>query len=195
VTGDAEDGSANERRLAAAYEQSAARRVATIDGASLESFSAMFNLVRTANRMVSDLEAAVHREAGWSWAGFRVMFAVWVSGPLEPRRIAHLAGISRAAVSSVLNTLERDGLVERARDKTDRRLVTVRLTAEGKRRLLAAYRRQNTREQELLAPLDAAELATFTDLLRRLLLAGDGGASPHSTDRSNLDDFISNELD
>jgi DNA-binding MarR family transcriptional regulator len=160
----------DDRGLAETYERTAARRVATLDGASLESFSAMFNLVRTANRMVTDLEAGVHREAGWSWAGFRVMFAVWVLGPLEPSRIAHLAGISRAAVSSVLNTLERDGLIERARDKTDRRLVTVRLTAEGRRRLLAAYRSQNTREQELLAPLDAGELATFTDLLRRLLL-------------------------
>ena len=97
------------------------------------------------------------------------MFSVWVSGPLEPRRIARLAGISRAAVSSVLNTLERDGLVERARDQTDRRLVTVRLTREGRRRLQTAYRRQNSREQELLSPLDPAELATFTALLRRLL--------------------------
>jgi DNA-binding MarR family transcriptional regulator len=174
VTVDGDDDGGHDRLLAETYEQTAARRVATIDGASLESFVAMFNLVRTANRMVSDLEGGVHREAGWSWAGFRVMFTVWVSGPLEPRRIAHLAGISRAAVSSVLNTLERDGLVERARDKTDRRLVTVRLTSEGRRRLLAAYRRQNSRERELLAPLSADELATFTDLLRRLLVARDG---------------------
>ncbi len=162
---EAEDNAA----LAESYEQTAADRVATLDGTSLESFAAMFNLVRTANRMVNDLETRIHREAGWSWAGFRVMFTIWVSGPLEPRRIAYLAGISRAAVSSVLNTLERDGLVERARDQADRRLVTVRLTPEGLRRLQAAYRRQNRREQELLAPLGPAELATFTKLLRRLL--------------------------
>jgi DNA-binding MarR family transcriptional regulator len=110
---------------------------------------------------------------------------VWVSGPLEPRRIARLAGISRAAVSSVLNTLERDGLVQRARDKSDRRLVTVRLTPEGRRRLLAAYRRQNSRERELLAPLDATELATFTELLRRLL-AKDG--SPRSPRAKSFED-------
>ena len=72
-------------------------------------------------------------------------------------------------MSSVLNTLERDGLVERARDQTDRRLVTVRLTPEGRRRLQAAYRRQNERERELLAVLDDGELAAFTEQLRRLL--------------------------
>ncbi|MGH9243656.1 MAG: MarR family winged helix-turn-helix transcriptional regulator [Acidimicrobiales bacterium] len=157
--------------LAASFERTAAAHVSDLPGASLESFAAMFNLVRTANRMINDLETKVHRQAGWSWAGFRVMFTIWVSGPLEPRRIARLASISRAAVSSVLNTLERDGLVERARDQGDRRLVTVRLTDDGRKRLEHAYTRQNTREQELLSPLDPQELATFTDLLRRLLHA------------------------
>jgi DNA-binding MarR family transcriptional regulator len=157
----------------ARYEAAAARRVARVDGTDLDSFLAMFNLLRTANRMVSDLETRVHREAGWSWAGFRVMFTVWVSGPLEPRTIAHLSGISRAAVSSVLNTLERDGLVERARDQTDRRLVTVRLTASGRRRMDSTFKRQNRREQELLAPLQPKELTTLTGLLRRLLAARD----------------------
>ena len=59
--------------LAISYEKTAAELVASLDGTSQASFAAMFNLVRTANRMVSDLETTVHREAGWSWAGFRVM--------------------------------------------------------------------------------------------------------------------------
>ncbi|MGH9186968.1 MAG: MarR family transcriptional regulator, partial [Acidimicrobiales bacterium] len=110
-------------------------------------------------------------------AGFRVMFTIWVSGPLEPRNIAGLAGMSRAAVSSVLNTLERDGLVARSRDQADRRLVTVRLTPGGRRRLEKAYVLQNHREQQLLSVLEADELDTLTNLLRRLLRAR---RPPHS---------------
>ena len=90
-------------------------------------------------------------------AGFRVMFCVWVGGELEPRDIARLSGLSRAAVSSVLNTLERDGLVARFRESDDRRLVTVRLTSDGAERLVAAYRRQNEVEQDFFGALSAAD--------------------------------------
>ena len=115
------------------------------------------------------LESEVHRDAGWSMAGFRVMFCVWVAQELEPREIARFSGLSRAAVSSVLNTLERDGLVERHRESTDRRLVTVRLTGEGERRLVAAYGNENSVERAFFAPLGESELDTFVVLLRRLL--------------------------
>jgi DNA-binding MarR family transcriptional regulator len=97
------------------------------------------------------------------------MFCVWVAQELEPREIARFSGLSRAAVSSVLNTLERDGLVERHRESTDRRLVTVRLTGEGERRLVAAYGNENSVERAFFAPLGESELDTFVVLLRRLL--------------------------
>lgn len=142
---------------------------AAVPDADLDALRASFGLVRASTRLVQRLEAEVHREAGWSMAGFRVMFCVWVGGELEPRDIARLSGLSRAAVSSVLNTLERDGLVERFRESEDRRLVTVRLTPDGAERLVAAYRRQNEVEQDFfgsLPPGDRRRLAReLADLL------------------------------
>ena len=102
-------------------------------------------------------------------AGFRVMFCVWVAGELEPREIAHFSGLSRAAVSSVLNTLERDGLVERSRESPDRRLVTVRLTDDGADRLIGAYSRQNEVEQDFLASLSESRRAQLIKDLTALL--------------------------
>lgn len=130
---------------------------AAVPDADLDALRASFDLIRAATRLVQRLEAEVHRDAGWSMGGFRVMFCVWVAGELEPRDIARLSGLSRAAVSSVLNTLERDGLVERFRESEDRRLVTVRLTPDGASRLVAAYRRQNQVEQEFFATLTAGD--------------------------------------
>lgn len=137
--------------------------------ADLDALRASFDLIRASTRLVQRLEAEVHREAGWSMAGFRVMFCVWVGHELEPREIARLSGLSRAAVSSVLNTLERDGLVERFRESDDRRLVTVRLTPDGARRLVAAYRRQNDVEQEFFASLSAGERSRLARDLAGLL--------------------------
>jgi DNA-binding MarR family transcriptional regulator len=165
------------------FEQEATRRVAGLGSIDLSTFAAMFNLFRVSSRLIGDLELTVYRPAGLSSAGFRVLFTVWVFGELEPRRIASLSGVSRAAVSSVLNTLERDGFAERTRESPDRRLVTVRLTAEGERRVEAAYRAQNRRERALLAPLSPAELERFTRAMRALVEAplpggADGDRAP-----------------
>jgi DNA-binding MarR family transcriptional regulator len=158
------------RYTAHSFEEAARDKVADeVPDADLDVFAATFDLVRLATRVVHDLESRVHRPAGWSYAGFRVMFTVWVAGSLPPMDIAHLSGLSRAAVSSVVNTLERDGLVTRSRESDDRRVVTVRLTDEGERRLVEAYAEQNERSSQLWRDLSTPELATFTDLCRRAL--------------------------
>ena len=52
----------------------------------------------------------MHRPRGFSWPGFRVLFVLRTAGPAEARQVAKLSGMSRAAVSALVNTLERDGL-------------------------------------------------------------------------------------
>ena len=143
----------------------------SVPEADLDALRASFNLIRSSTRLVQRLESEVHREFGWSMAGFRVMFCVWVGGEQEPRDIARLSGLSRAAVSSVLNTLERDGLVERSRESSDRRLVTVRLTEGGAERIAAAYGRQNEIEQDFFGTLSDTGRRRLAGDLQRLLTA------------------------
>jgi DNA-binding MarR family transcriptional regulator len=150
-------------------------RVAAVAPATdLEAMSMCFQLIRAADRIAGDLET-VHRRLGWSWAGFRVGFWVWLLGPLEPRQIALLASASRASVSSVLNTLERDGYVVRARVAGDRRLVKVELTERGAALIVDAFRTQNEREQGWAAALTADERDTLIALTGRLLDRGAEG--------------------
>ena len=59
-------------------------------------------LHRVASAIVYDLESTVHRPAGWSWSAFRMLFTLWICGPQEAGRCAELAGMSRAAVSSLV---------------------------------------------------------------------------------------------
>ena len=159
------------------FERAAVDAVAAaVPESDLDALRASFDLIRASTRLVQRLEAEVHREAGWSMAGFRVMFCVWVSSELEPRDIARLSGLSRAAVSSVLNTLERDGLVDRSRESHDRRLVTVRLTDDGARRLVAAYERQNVVERDFFAALSHADQRRLAHELAELISSGGNSA-------------------
>lgn len=155
------------------FEKFAVKRMADLTpDLDARALSLIFNVVRLANRIVADIESQVHSEAGWSWAGFRIMFVTFVFGELEPREISRLSDVSRASVSSVLNTLERDGLVVRLRESHDRRLVTVRLTERGERDLLRTFVSHNQREQQWIAALSTNEADQLTALVRTMLADG-----------------------
>lgn len=93
------------------------------------------------------------------------MNVLWAIGTVELRDVARLSGASRAAVSSALNTLERDGLVRRVRDGADRRLVRIELTEEGSSALRAAMREQGERERAWLSELAPADQQYLSRLL------------------------------
>ena len=140
-----------------------------VPDADLSAFAVANTLIRAAERITFELETA-HRPMGWTWPGFRVLYWIWLLGPLEPRQIATLASSSRASISSALNTLERNGFVVRSRGSTDRRLVTVELTEKGAERMAEAFGAANRRERELLAEFSADERRTLAELLARLLV-------------------------
>ena len=96
------------------FEQDARERLAGWADLDPDVFAASFVLFRLSTQYLSHLESEVHRPKGLSTAGFRVLFTIWVYDELEPRQIAKLSGVSTAAVSGVLTTLESKGLVRRS---------------------------------------------------------------------------------
>lgn len=127
----------------------------------------VFNLTRLHHRLSRDFEG-MHRRRGWTWAGFRIMNVLWAVGAAELRDVARLSGASRAAVSSALKILERDGLVRRERDSADRRLVRLQLTQHGRSALREAIRAQSDREREWLSTLPADDQQLLSRLLAEL---------------------------
>jgi DNA-binding MarR family transcriptional regulator len=173
------------RNPAAILELTKQRLRAVVPDADLRAFSVVFTLIRAADRITHQLETT-HRPMGWTWPGFRVLFWIWLLGPLEPRTIASLASASRASISSALNTLERDGFVVRSRGSHDRRLVTVELTARGTEQIVEAFKATNAREREWVAAFTDEEQAVLAELLGRLL--DQAGQARHDIDDQSLDD-------
>ena len=128
----------------------------------------VMTLHRAAGMVVYDIESTVHRPRGWSWPGFRVMFALWLAAPVEARRVAELTGMSRAAVSALVATLERDGLVAKERAPYDGRAVQLTLTQAGLDAIASDFSAQNSREREWAAALTPDELKTLIALLDKL---------------------------
>lgn len=126
-------------------------------------------LHRASGTVVYDLEASVHRPAGWSWAGFRLLYVLWVAGPLEARHAARLSGMSRQNTSALSQTLERQGLLTRSPSTTDRRLITYALTSDGGEQVRRVYHAHNEREQIWAEVLTEEERAAVISGLRKLL--------------------------
>jgi DNA-binding MarR family transcriptional regulator len=133
---------------------------------------ALFTLARVSNLVSADFDATVWRPSGVTYAGFRVIFTIWVAGPLEPRRLAELASVSRASVSSVVNTLERDGFVVRTRKSADRRLVTIELTDKARELWARTAPVQSERERRWMSSLTSEEGAQLVALLQKLAFGG-----------------------
>jgi len=119
--------------------------------------------------------AARMQNETWAMAaGFRpgcvgVMFCIRQLQPVSQRGIGAVLGLDPSDVVGLIDILEGAGLVERARDPSDRRRYSLRLTASGQRahsRLLEVLERAT---EDLLAPLSVAERRQFLRLLERVV--------------------------
>ena len=150
-----------------------ARVAVEAPGTDTEALHTILLLHRASDVVVYDLESSVHRPAGWSFAGFRLMFVLWLAGAMPSGRLARLTGSSRAATSALAKTLEADGLVTRRSDENDRRAVVLDLSDAGRARLLAAFAEHHERERAWAGRLAEEERRTLIRLLEKLV-AGTG---------------------
>ncbi|NJK46135.1 MAG: MarR family transcriptional regulator [Pleurocapsa sp. SU_196_0] len=127
------------------------------------------NLWRAAQLFKLKTEREVLREHDLSFASFSTLFIVWIWGPIETRDIARSQSVSKATITSLVSGLEKRALLKRRAHKTDRRLVIVELTAQGKTLIEWVFPRFNQGESEIANTLTVAEQDTLTHLLRKLV--------------------------
>lgn len=145
------------------------REMGTNDPRVLDAIEMVTDLSRLEARLVQDFEKHAHRPLGLTWAGFRLLNALWVFGELVQQDMARISGTSRASVSSALLTLENRGLISRRRADDDRRQLIVALTPDGLETLRRAIKAQTLREQAWTAVLRDDQLAELVHLLRTLV--------------------------
>ena len=145
------------------------RELGTTAGRDLDAIEMVTHLTRLVARLVQDFEQAVHRPLGSTWAGFRILNALWLFGEVDQQEIERLSGNSKASVSSALMTLENRQLIERRRDSRDRRRLLVRLTAAGHEELEKAIHSQTERERAWTQVLSDGEIQQLIVLLSKVV--------------------------
>ena len=85
-------------------------------------------------------------------------------------RIGKALGIDRSTLVSIVDMLEKRGLIRREPSPTDRRSHALVLSADGAAFLRAIRPRLDAHEAEIARNLSAAERAQLRDMLQRLVL-------------------------
>jgi DNA-binding MarR family transcriptional regulator len=85
-----------------------------------------------------------------------------------PAQLAEQAGVTRATMTGLVDTLERDGMVTRKPDPGDRRMLLVELTPHGVAFLESMLPEHFRRIGRLMASLDEAERRTLVGLLSKI---------------------------
>jgi DNA-binding MarR family transcriptional regulator len=88
-----------------------------------------------------------------------------------PAELADLTGVSRATMTGLIDTLERDGLVTRKPDPVDRRMMSVHLTPRGHQTLHEVLPGAFQNMTAMLAPLSESERKTLVRLLSKIMRA------------------------
>ncbi len=88
--------------------------------------------LRTLLQEIMFLQMGSLRSRGITIPKFFLMKFLYYHGKRKTSEISELLGISLPAVSEILNSMESEKLIFRTHDETDRRVVVVELSSEGK---------------------------------------------------------------
>lgn len=127
-------------------------------------------------RLVGAMDVGL-AQRGLSRARAEVVLVIGQEGPMTQRRLSELLRCSPRNVTGLLDGLASAGLVERRPHATDRRAVTVGLTASGTVLAVRLRTEQARAGTELFAGIAPAELTTFRGVLDQILDRLDTGTT------------------
>lgn len=144
----------------------AARRYPSLDPSATDAF---LNLLRSGDEVFA-AEAEFLAERGISQGRFTVLMLLnrGCETHSTPAALAEASGVTRATMTGLLDTLEKDRLTERQTDPSDRRTIHVTLTSKGQaliESLLPDYFRCVS---GIMEPLDEVERTVLVSLLQKI---------------------------
>ena len=112
-------------------------------------------------------------EHGLTQAGMVALMTLAQHGELPHRAVAERCFVRPATLTGIVDTLEKDGLVERQRDETDRRSVRLTLTDAGRARAAALSALIHSKRPLTSVDADPAKAAVIREFLLEVIAAGD----------------------
>jgi MarR family 2-MHQ and catechol resistance regulon transcriptional repressor len=135
--------------------------------AELRTLDTFVKLTRCTNSLLGRL-AERNTVGDLTWSQFAVLEALYHLGPLTQGEISAKVLKSGSNMTTVIDNLERDGLVRRERDTKDRRVIHVHLTEAGTGKIEAVLPGHVAALVEEFNILSPKEQETLGELCKKL---------------------------
>lgn len=119
--------------------------------------------------------------AGLSLARFRVLSVLHDSGPMRMNELSAALGVVPRTVTTIIDAMQEEGLLDRLVDATDRRATQLKLTKDGVRQFKQLRATHDDVATELFRSLTNTEKTQLTRLLDRLQSAAPDAAAGRAT--------------
>ena len=114
---------------------------------------------------------------GLAYGEFRVLRVLGDSGTCSMVKLAREQMITQAGMTSIVDRLENQGLIERVRCKTDRRVINIGITRKGGRLLEAASRLNRELVERAVGNLTEQEIKQLVITLKKMLTSAESNQS------------------
>jgi MarR family 2-MHQ and catechol resistance regulon transcriptional repressor len=151
------------------------------DSETRRALNVLINLSRASNSVQTRLSAGLDRH-GITTSQLGILEALFHLGPMCQRALGDKLLRSGGNITMVIDNLEKHGLVERVRQKEDRRMIMIHLTPKGRKlisRVLPLHAKDVVKEMSRLTANEQEELRR---LCRKL---GRGGEVDVENDHDN----------
>ena len=147
----------------------------------IEALNTYIKLIRSADTIISRVYSGSHMK-GITVSQFGVLETIYHLGPMHQREIGTKILKSSGNITMVVDNLERRGLVERHRDRPDRRYVSVHLTPAGKELVERIFPEHVRLIEQELSVLTSAEKEQLGHLCKQLGLSNEKSVSNQAAD-------------
>lgn len=131
-------------------------------------------LARSMSAVQGRLLPPLQREFGLTESQLAVLEVLFHLGPLQQSQLCQKILRSGSNVTTVVDNLERDGMVRRERGEEDRRVQVVHLTAQGRATIERVFPVHAARVTQCFDALTTGEQAELGRLCRKLGTANQG---------------------
>lgn len=137
--------------------------------------AALFAVANALTKQLERSQTALLKPLGFSLVEYQVIASLYLGASLEegisPVSLNLQLGQTSAAMTQILNRLQKAVLLERHPNPLDRRSITVRLTAQGRSCAEQLCAAMAGHQKQQLSHLDAAEIKAILEKLQLLLVA------------------------
>lgn len=140
----------------------------TRDSATVLALGTFVKLRRAVNSLSGALNPVLAREHGLTETQFGVLEALYHLGPMPQARLCEKLLVSGSNLTTVIDNLEKGGLVRRDPNPEDRRAYLVKLSDSGRAAVAKAFPEHAARIRQLMSALTQAEQKELGRLCRKL---------------------------